>query len=86
VVGSVKLVGLVLDENDLLIQWKRPVRNKNSSYSQSDWEGLPETFMLSQIKVNIHQPGFRTKGFYIITTLLDSKEYKADDLSNSKCG
>jgi hypothetical protein len=35
--------------------------------------------MLRQIKVSIHQPGFRTKGFYIITTLLDSKEYKADD-------
>jgi hypothetical protein len=38
--------------------------------------------MLHQIKVNIHQPGFRAKGFYIITTLLDSKEYKADDLAD----
>jgi hypothetical protein len=38
--------------------------------------------MLRQIKVNIHQPGFRTKGFYIITTWLDSKEYKADDLAD----
>jgi hypothetical protein len=72
----------VLDENDLLIQWKRPVRTVNSSYSQSDWEGLPETLMLRQIKVSIDQPGFRTKGFYIITTLLDSKEYKADDLAD----
>jgi hypothetical protein len=72
----------VLDENDWLIQWKRPVRNKNSSYAQSNCEELTETLMLRQIKVNIHQPGFRTKGLYIITTLLDSKVYKADDLAD----
>ena len=36
----------VLGENDLLIRWKRTVRSKLSSYSQEDWESLPETLLL----------------------------------------
>jgi hypothetical protein len=61
--------------DDLLIHWKKPVRSKASSYSQADWEALPETLLLQQIKVSVNQPGFRTHGFYIITTLLDTKVY-----------
>lgn len=70
----------VLGNDDLLIHWKKPVRSKASSYSQADWEALPETLLLRQIKVSVNQPGFRTQGFYIITTLLDAKAYAADDL------
>jgi hypothetical protein len=72
----------VLGDNDLLIHWKKPVRNKASSYSQTDWEGLPETLVLRQIKVSVIQPGFRTQGFYIITTLLDAEKYPASDLAD----
>jgi len=49
----------ILGEDDLLIQWKKPVRrHKLSSYSHEDWEGLAETLMLRQIKVTVKQPGF----------------------------
>jgi len=41
----------VLDENDFLIRWKKPVRSKLSSYSQEDWKSLPETLLLRQIKM-----------------------------------
>jgi len=43
----------VLGEDDLLIEWKKPRRNKRSSYSKKDWEGLPETLALRQIKVTV---------------------------------
>lgn len=77
--SSVKVLG----ENDLIIYWKKPVRSKKySSYSLVDWEALPDTLTLRQIKVRVDQPGFRTKGFYIITTLLDEKAYTADDLAD----
>ena len=72
----------VLGNDDLLIHWKKPVRSKASSYSQADWEALPETLLLRQIKISVNQPGFRTQGFYIITTLLDAKAYTADDLAD----
>lgn len=72
----------VLGADDLLIQWKKPVRSKASSYSQEDWEGLPEMLLLRQIKVKVNQPGFRVTTFHIITTLLDSKEYPAKELAD----
>lgn len=72
----------VLGEDDLLIQWKKPVRSKASSYSQADWEGLPELLLLRQIKVTVNQPGFRVKAFHIITTLLDAEEYPASELAD----
>ena len=72
----------VLGEDDLLIHWKKPVRVKASSYSQEDWEGLPETLMLRQIKVTVNQPGFRVSSFYIITTLLDAEDYPARELAD----
>lgn len=75
---SVRVIG----DDDLLIHWKKPVRNKASSYSQTDWESLPETLLLRQIKVIVDQPGFRTQGFYIITTLLDAEEYPVSDLAD----
>jgi len=75
-VSEVKAVK-ALGEDDLLIYWKKPIRSKLSSYSQEDWEGLPETLRLRQIKVTVKQPGFRVTSFYIVTTLLDAEEYSA---------
>jgi len=72
----------VLGKDDLLIHWKKPVRQKKSSYSQEDLEGLPEKLMLRQIKVRVTQPGFRVTTFHIITTLLDAKEYPADEIAD----
>ncbi len=72
----------VLGDNDLLIQWKKPVRNHASSYSQAEWEGLPNTLVLRQIKVIVKHPGFRVTAFYLITTLLDPEAYPASDLAD----
>lgn len=71
----------ILGKDDLLTHWKKPVRSKASSYSQEDWEQLPETLTLRQIKVTVSQPGFRVSSFYIITTLLDAQTYPADELA-----
>jgi len=69
-----------LDQDDLLIHWKKPVKSKQSSYSQKDWEALPETLPLRQIKVTVKQPGFKSTSFYIITTLLDAATYPASEI------
>ena len=72
----------VLGKDDLLIRWKKPVRVKASSYSQADWEALPEQLQLRQIKVTVTQPGFRTSTLHIITTLLDPIEYPACEIAD----
>jgi hypothetical protein len=71
-----------MGENDLLIEWKKPVRSKASSYSQQQWEALPEKLSLRQIKVNVTTPGFRVSTFYLVTTLLDAKRYPASELAD----
>ncbi len=70
-----------LGSNDLLVEWKRPVWNKNSAYTREQWEALPETLTLRQIKVEVTQKGFRAKSFYIITTLLDPSDYPVAELA-----
>ena len=71
----------VLGPDDLLITWKRPVYTAKMAYSQDDWASLPKELLLRQIKVSVDTPGFRTKGFYIITTLLDAVQYPAAELA-----
>jgi len=71
----------VISENDLLIEWPKPKYSKAFSYSKADWERLPETLPLRQIKVAVTQPGFRVQAFYIVTTLLDEKLYPADEIA-----
>lgn len=72
----------VLGENDLLIQWPKPKWNKRLSYSKETWESLPDSLMLRQIRVEVTQPGFRVKSFYIVTTLTDHNKYPASDIAD----
>ena len=71
----------VLGSDDLLIAWPRPKHTKKLSYSKSEWETLPEELPLRQIRATVKHPGFRTQKFYIITTLLDAKQYPAEDIA-----
>jgi hypothetical protein len=71
----------VLGPNDLLTAWPRPRYTAKLSYSKDEWEDLPEELPLRQIRVTVKHPGFRTRGFYIITTLLDAEQYPAEELA-----
>jgi hypothetical protein len=70
----------VLGSNDLLIKWDRPKYTPQLSYSRETMAQLPEEQRLRQIQVVINQPGFRTKGFYIVTTLLDYEKYPSEEI------
>jgi hypothetical protein len=71
-----------LANNDLLIYWKRPAWYKTAPLPRDEWNQLPEELVLRQIKVDVEQPGFRVKSFYIITTLLDPQINSAQDIAN----
>lgn len=70
-----------LGDNDLLVEWKKPAWNKTAAYTHEEWEALPDTLTLRQIKVTVQTKGFRVKSFYIITTLIDPIDYPADELA-----
>jgi len=72
----------VLGDGDLLIHWPKPKWNKHLSYGKTEWEALPERLTLRQIKVDVQEPGYRTKSFFIITTLTDASLYSANDVAD----
>ena len=72
----------VLGDNDLLIQWPKPVWNKHTSYSREEWLALPDLLTLRQIKVQVKTPGYRVKTFYLVTTLTDAQAYSASELAD----
>lgn len=69
----------ILGEDDLLITWDRPKSNRTIS-DLSEWRKLPDSIILRQIKVHVDIPGYRPKDFYIVTTLIDSVKYPAEDI------
>ena len=71
----------VLGPNDLLIKWDRPKYTPQLSYSRETMEQLPEELPLRQIRVIVDQPGFRTTGFYFVTTLLDPVKYPSEEIA-----
>ena len=71
----------VLGDNDLLIQWPKPLWNRKLIYGREEWEALPDHLTLRQIKVNVNAPGYRTKSFYLVTTMTDPKAYPASELA-----
>ena len=70
-----------LGHNDILITLKRPAYNVHQAYSIDELAKLPEELILRQIKVTVKYPGFRTEKFHILTTLLDAKQYPAEEIA-----
>lgn len=65
-----------LGQDDLLVQWNKPT-TRSPTYSREEWEALPKTATMRQIKVTVNQPGFRSSDFYLVTTLLDERQHPA---------
>ena len=69
----------MLGRGDHLVAWQRP--------QQPDWmddetyASMPKSIEIRLVKTTIHQKGFRTRSLTVATTLTDSTEYTAADLS-----
>ncbi|MCP3890049.1 MAG: IS4 family transposase [Desulfobulbaceae bacterium] len=71
----------IFSPDDLLIKWDRPKYNRRLSYSRETLEQLPMELVLRQIRVVVDQSGFRTKEFFIVTSLLDPTEYPSEEIA-----
>lgn len=71
--------GRRLGRYDHVLHWTRPARP--DWMDQETYNRIPETLELREIRDSINQPGFRTKSFDVVTTLLDANEYSKDDIA-----
>lgn len=68
-----------LGPNDWLIQWKKG--GKPSPWmSRAQWQALPDTLTLRAVKGSLYRPGYRVRQATVITTLLDSELYPAQEI------
>ncbi len=68
-----------LGRNDWLIQWKKSA-SASPWMSRGHWQALPAILTLRAIKGSLYQKGFRVRKVTLITTLLDSKAYPAQEI------
>ena len=71
--------GRRLGPGDHLITWTRPQRPK--WMSQEQYDRIPETLTLREVKFDVKVPGYRTRSITIITTLTDPEAYSREDLA-----
>lgn len=67
--------GRRLGRHDHLVCWSKPQRP--DWMNQEQYDALPETLTLREVRVLVKQPGFRTRRLVIVTTLLDPQQYPA---------
>jgi hypothetical protein len=68
-----------LGKGDHLVQWQRPARA--DWMDQATYEQIPLTITLRLIEVQVREPGFRVDSFWVVTTLLDAKQYPRDEIA-----
>jgi hypothetical protein len=68
--------GRRLGHDDHWVVWRKPQRP--AWMTPDDYDALPETLTLRELRLRVTQPGFRTRTLVVVTTLLDPTEYAAD--------
>jgi hypothetical protein len=72
--------GRRLGPDDHVVTWKKPKYNPRRYESREDWESLPETMEIREVRATIRRRGYQTRKVIIVTTLLDPEQYSAKDL------
>lgn len=69
----------VLGTDDQIVQYPRPVK-KPQWMDQSQWQSLPESITVREVRRTIRRHGFRPVTVTIVTTLLDAQLYPPEEL------
>ncbi len=72
--------GRVLGIGDHIVCWPRPKRCPKGLRAE-DYERLPPSLMVREIRYQVAVKGFRSREVILSTTLLDAKEYPAEELA-----
>jgi hypothetical protein len=71
--------GRRLGPGDHVVTWQRP--DQPEWMDDATYAAIPEALRVREVRVRVHQPGFRTGSFVVVTTLLDAEEYTAEEVS-----
>jgi hypothetical protein len=71
--------GRRLGRNDHVVCWSKPKRPEWMSKEQYD--SLPKSLSLREVRVHVEQKGFRTRELVVVTTLLDPDKYAAEQIA-----
>mgnify|MGYP006295388247 FL=1 len=71
--------GKRLGKDDQLTSWPKPQRPKWMSSQQ--YHALPATLTMREVRVRVERRGFRTRQLVVVTTLLDSERYPAEEIA-----
>jgi hypothetical protein len=71
--------GRRLGKEDQIVTWLRPQRP--DWMEEATYERIPEMMEIRQVRIHVHQPGFRTRVLDLATTLLDPEMYTKADLA-----
>jgi hypothetical protein len=71
--------GRRLGHDDHVVAWRKPKRP--TWMTQDEYDALPETLTLRELRIQVTQPGFRTRVILVVTTLLDATEFSADEIA-----
>jgi len=73
--------GRRLGRHDHVVRWARPPRP--AWMSRRQYRGLPAFLDIRQVRVELHQRGFRRRRLQLLTTLGDERQYPADELATA---
>ena len=63
-----------------MVEWHRH-RNRWKWMSRETFAVLPRVLLMRELRVRVDKPGFRTKQFVVVTSLLDAKMYSRDEIA-----
>jgi hypothetical protein len=72
--------GQRLGPQDHLVRWRKPTSIR--SLDRQANQALPESITVRETRIQVTQPGFRTKSIVVVTTLLDPQQATKEDLGN----
>jgi Transposase DDE domain len=70
--------GKRLGKGDHMVYWPKPYIRSLSWLAQKH---LPESLAVRETRVQVQQPGFRSRTIILVTTLLDAEQVSASDLA-----
>ncbi len=72
--------GTRLGREDHVVQWQRD-RNRRAWMGREEFAALPRVMTMRELRVRVGRPGFRTRCFEVVTTLLDPTIFPAEELA-----
>jgi hypothetical protein len=67
---------------DHIMTWQRPRYDPSRYDNREQWESLPAEMEIREIRLTVRRKGFRTRTIIVVTTLLDSEQYSATEVTD----